>query len=853
MKIKKPIGILAAVLLCAVMIFSVTGCSTGQASSTSSTSSALESGDVKVWTASSDTKYLQTQTDAACDERELVYNVVKNEYESKQVVITAFADIKAYSFVTRDLKNGDNVFSSENIEVYMERFVLLNSGGDVTTYGGGYYPDALIPYELAKAAGELTVKADKNAILYITFYIPKETVAGAYTGNFSVVTDGITTNIPVTLNVYDYTLTDETTTKTSFTWRYNRVGSGEMDYTTEMYQTYYDFFQDYRITLQNPVVDVNTAEQFADAVEKDFDDMSCYTFMPYIGELGGVESAWSATKAQLLELARRSTAEKNLLEKAMFYFIDEPDLTSDSVIIDRTQRLKAHNQRLVATANEIAADSTGAYDDFKAIDNWREYIEDIPNIIPINLSPIIGRLDEQIVIDFLTEVNCLCPGYKSYYQTLSYMDILKEDFDIDIWWYGCINPVSPYSNYHIGNTNLLSCRSNTWLQVMYGVEGNLYWDAAAYTSYASLSYGDPVDVYTSPYRAVGTSSDLAGDGFLTYPGAKYGYYGPLPSLRLMAIRDGMEDSELLSDLKAKYLTLEDDYDVDADRMMEILCDSLHYGGTMLYSADQNYLDFEKLKVELFELLIGFDGNERFYIADVEEKNNYAEVTFYANSADYNVYFGSKLLTPVSTDLFKTSFRLSGSGFYSFYFENKTSGEKTKFTRYIGTAVDYLIDFDSLSESISESLTFTADGDGCFVNTDSAYRTSKKSLGVTVSSKITGNSLQDLLFVPGFSLSADIMNVDMSKLIYLSLDVYNANSDADSLTISIASGASIQEVTTIKLLYGCNTVTLPLNSVLFSKMDSVDRLVFTFENKGTTDNFYIHKIYIDNVYAVKEAD
>ena len=808
--------------------------------------------DIKVWTASSDLKYRQDDVAAATEERELELTVVRNEYESAQIMLTAAADIDRYGIRTADLRSGDDVLGAENFDVYMEKYVRLRSGGDTTVYGAGWYPDALIPVDLAEEAGEMTVAAGNNAGLWVTLYVPKETPAGTYTGTFTVTADGLEIPVPVTVKVADYTLTDEHNALTSFTWRYNRVGSGEFDWTTEMMETYYDYFLDYRITLQNPVVDVNTPEQFADAVEKNFEEMSCYTLMPYIGELGGAEARWDNCEAQILELAARSAPERNLLEKAMLYFIDEPVL-SEANLPNFTARLKAHNEKIAATADKIAADTSGKYDAFKEIEGWRSYVEDMPNIIPVNLAPLSGNMESEPVKSFLNEVNCLCPIWYNYSDPdlMEIIDTLQTEYDVTIWWYGCINPTAPYANYHIGDVNLLGTRTITWLQYMYGWEGNLYWDAAAYTSYAGETYGQPVDVYESPYRAVGVMTDLAGDGFLTYPGAKYGHYGPLPSMRLMSIRDGNEDYELLLDLENKYESVAAGYGTTADKMMERLYDGLYYNGSMMYADGENYLDFRKLRAELIDLLDTFDGEEAFRITDVQTSDNHATVEFRANASEYRVLLGSLELTPESGDLFRVRLPLSGDGFYRFRFIDKTTGEETSATRFIGTPVDYLMELDEMRE-VPEEIR-VPDNSSVFVNDDPRYRTSGHSIGLEIACNITGNSLQDLLNRPEFSIGTDLFDVGMDEIVYLHLDLYSAGTESESLTVLLASGSSTQQIATLSLSPGKNGVELAMKGFVFSKLAETDRIIFRFDNKGTVENPYVYRLYIDNVYAVKEGN
>ncbi len=74
-----------------------------------------------VWSAPSTVKIDQNDTAYANKgEAKLIFNTVKNEYESHQLLISATKDVNAYYLESSDLKCGDNVLSKENITVYNE-------------------------------------------------------------------------------------------------------------------------------------------------------------------------------------------------------------------------------------------------------------------------------------------------------------------------------------------------------------------------------------------------------------------------------------------------------------------------------------------------------------------------------------------------------------------------------------------------------------------------------------------------------------------------------------------------------------------------------------------------------------
>ena len=88
------------------------------------------------------------------------------------------------------------------------------------------------------------------------------------------------------------------------------------------------------------------------------------------------------------------------------------------------------------------------------------------------------------------------------------------------------------------------------------------------------------DCYSTAERYPGTN----GDGFLFYPGKPYGIEGPVGSIRLHSIRDGLEDYETIWQLRERYGELSEKYGValSADDLLNHLTEKL-YSGTKVYT------------------------------------------------------------------------------------------------------------------------------------------------------------------------------------------------------------------------------------------------------------------------------
>ena len=153
-----------------------------------------------------------------------------------------------------------------------------------------------------------------------------------------------------------------------------------------------------------------------------------------------------------------------------------------------------------------------------------------------------------------------------------------------IWTYTalCQGPeASPW--WHI-DYPLLNYRVPAWISWRYGIRGLLYWGGMSYWQQTTdpwtdaWTYGRPDGVYN-------------GEGTIVYPGRDVGYDGIVPSLRLKALRDSIEDYEYMAILERKGLADE------ARKIIEPLAESW-----FKWEADPG--EYEKARAKLAEMIVG---------------------------------------------------------------------------------------------------------------------------------------------------------------------------------------------------------------------------------------------------------
>jgi hypothetical protein len=114
----------------------------------------------------------------------------------------------------------------------------------------------------------------------------------------------------------------------------------------------------------------------------------------------------------------------------------------------------------------------------------------------------------------------------------------------EVWAYICCNPGFPYANFMLGQNPAIESRILWWQLYREKIAGLLYWGVAVWPRPGNKQPIDPAQgplVGWNVTTQIPEWSALHGDGLLIYPGIN----GPMSSIRLENIRDGIEDYEYL--------------------------------------------------------------------------------------------------------------------------------------------------------------------------------------------------------------------------------------------------------------------------------------------------------------------
>jgi len=427
--------------------------------------------------------------------------MARNEHEAFQVVVIPFPnDLKQVTVSTSPLlsKDGHKPFAGGKVEVSLVGHVDVH---DIPRYDAdyhGFWPDVLIDFQQSCDA-----QVGEHVSFWVNVSTSSETPPGAYEGTITVAAAGCEPiHVRLYVHVWDFALPQGTHLPNAFTYREETMPKFYGDkWTKELARKYNDFLLDHRLNIDHLYRrDLPNIDLMAYGVSKGMTAFNLGAPLRRVGagkEPPGVREYIDALK------------KKGLFDEAYVYGYDE--------------------------ANE----------------------EKFPQI-----RQVFGGI-HKIWPDLKTMTTAYDPSFGQDTGLRDVVDIwcpLTEWYDLDernklrtegkyMWWYTCIVPVHPYANWFIEYPAIESRLLMGAMTYKYQADGFLYYlinlwrnnrepiSAGPYTKWDPASFLE----YRDPHNKKRLTMTGNGDGLLIYPGPD----GPLSSIRLENIRDGLEDYEYL--------------------------------------------------------------------------------------------------------------------------------------------------------------------------------------------------------------------------------------------------------------------------------------------------------------------
>jgi hypothetical protein len=456
--------------------------------------------------------------DAPGPAKEAKIKAARNEYESFQIVVRAGeGGLKDVTAEATDLKgDGDRVIERRHVAIFREHYLEIKTPTVKSKEAPGPVPDALIPLARPAKPPKLvgmpfSLPADVNQPLWVDVYVPKTAAPGEYAGQITISSAGQRpVAVPVTLTVWDFELPETPTLRTNFGGLGRRLLTGHAGLKPDT--------APYR-ALERSYAEAMAAHRI------------CAPIPPYLRPRVGPDGAVDAkdTHAGLKEWIQS-------LHLTSFR-VDLPD--GDPAGKDRARTVK-YLQTTWAYLKEngweklayvFVNDDPSDQKNYEEVRKLAKLIhESAPGLKvlcteqPLPQDPswgtLVGSVDIWVPLWPLFDEKSVAERQKAGEEVWSYTTFCqgKPGEDTPFWQLDF-----PLLNYRIP----------AWTSRRYGLTGLYYW---------TMVYWLEVDAWTNPLTI---KKQYNGEGCLFYPGTEAGVDGPVASMRLKALRDGLEDYEYL--------------------------------------------------------------------------------------------------------------------------------------------------------------------------------------------------------------------------------------------------------------------------------------------------------------------
>lgn len=447
-----------------------------------------------------------------------------------------------------DLKSdGGNIIPNGKVKLYLEQYILLY-GKSSLVGATGFWPDALaplkVPFNMQALYRQPHYGIVGNKSVWIDIAIPAKTPAGNYKGIIDVTQNGrLLSQLKVELKVYDFSLPDKTHLITYMNisrggladFYHKPDSSGEID---SLAQIYYKFLYDHRMEpwfndqLQPKVI------VHHEKITVQFNDERYRYYMD------------SLKTNRVLLNSYPSELKRQIMVKE---FSPEFRKMVGSYLTQVASYFEKHGWKDKLVFNS-PIDEPDSKEDFENTRLWAGLVhEAAPGIpflatktpVPPKEHPDWGTL-QGYVNDFSIHGNMLNdPKAKPAIRE-------NEAKGGEMTWYISCDQTYPQPNYFI-DAPALDPVMIPWITARYHMDGILYW-ALNYWAETANPWLDAVTFHSGFLCSDGYV--LNGEGSLLYPGnytkeftGQPDVNGPVSSIRLELLREGMEDYEYLWMLK----------------------------------------------------------------------------------------------------------------------------------------------------------------------------------------------------------------------------------------------------------------------------------------------------------------
>lgn len=505
----------------------------------------------ELWVQDSLTKVFRDSPKPEDASKDVVIDAVRNEYEAAQIVIHPLEEVESLKVRATCLRHESNEYVITRVYPRFVGYVPVKRNTpntpleELVRKAPDMFPDPLLEEESIK------VRRGENQPVWLTVYVPKDAPPGTYYGEVSVGSSGDETQVKVCLKVHEVTLPDKRNLKLSnFLSTYNICKFHQVKPWSE------EFWRILRVYARNmaehrqssiitPILELTQIYEGDGRLEFDFKLLdrwiSLFREEGVIGTIEGdylagrpprtVEGWWTVPEF-LSRRYRVFNKDGNLA------YVQEPVKVSSPIFE------KFIAQFMPALQDHL--EGLGVLDDYvqhladEPIDANAESYKHIASLVR-KYAPRIRIIEASTCKQLVDYIDVLVPLLDDYDKNIGFYEERKKKGN-EVWFYTCLAPTGRYPNRLI-DYPLVKVRILHWINFKYGLVGYLHW---GYNYWTERPFEDVENEPNHPFPLP------PGDPFIVYPGR----IGPLDSIRFEALRDGVEDYELLK-LLAERRSLDD--------------------------------------------------------------------------------------------------------------------------------------------------------------------------------------------------------------------------------------------------------------------------------------------------------
>ena len=510
------------------------------------------------------------------DGKKVSLHSARGEYISFQLVITNnTADILDNIRISMPAFEGNNIQFSIKPELFLEWSVEIktpSTGYPAASLGSGWYPDALIPFKYIQDDSSLVTRRwtyplwlpdfnnridnQKSMIVWIDQYVPfkrEDALPGEYTSKIAVTIGSETQEIPVELTVWDFAIPNENRFKAGLQHEGFVKNMGEKQ-ELEIYQ----LLKRNRIAMLDPTYEpeMKLAQNGTAIIDWTMHDARLgkyFSGKAFTSEYGYMYGPGYGEPVETFVLPFDVYGKHGTRG---WPDIGTPDVERNdknrAIYIDCIKQVRNHFSKLIDPSKTDLTVYLNGLDESYFPEAWSRmvyYGDMFREFFPETQFRIDGGYTEEA----LQIVKNSISSWASHTIEYDYNTIKKyQEAGIKVWLYGPMLYESKINSW-VGSSTildlpLLNDRAISWCCWKYRTYSWLSWGAGAGWVngwYDTESWKD-ASRETSEDTAEFTYKKINGSALMIYaPGVIPNVSGPCPSIRLKAMRDGVQEYEYM--------------------------------------------------------------------------------------------------------------------------------------------------------------------------------------------------------------------------------------------------------------------------------------------------------------------